>query len=209
MSLKLYGIGASRASRPLWMLEELGVSYEHIQTDYRHRATRTEDFLKLNPNGHIPVLVDGDIIVWESMATTLYLARRFETVLSPQSLAEEAEVLRWTFWVVTECEKDALQVLFHRVVMREDRADKALADQAEKRLLKPLGVIEAHLCDRQWLAAERFTVADLYVASVLSWARPMACLSDQLPHTANWLGQCLARPSQQRVRQLARETKTS
>lgn len=206
MTVTLYGIGASRASRPLWMLEELGVPYEHVQLDYRNRATRTDDFLKLNPNGHIPVLTDGDIVVWESMATTLYLARRFDSPLSAQTIAEEAEVLRWSFWVVTECEKDALQILFHRVVMSVERADKALAEQAEKRLLKPLAVLEAHLNERQWLAADRFTVADLNVASVLSWVRAIAGLGDKFPHTAEWLSQCLDRPAQRRVRQLARET---
>ena len=206
MTLKLYGIGASRASRPLWMLEELGVPYEHIQVDYRNRATRDESFLKINPNGHIPVLVDGDIVVWESMATTLYLARRFDSELSARTIAEEAEVLRWTFWVVTECEKDALQILFHRVVMKTDRADKSLADQAEKRLVKPLAVIEAHLSERQWLAADRFTVADVNVASVLSWARAIARLNQRFPHTYDWLARCLARPAQQRVRQLSKET---
>jgi len=206
MTVTVYGIGASRASRPLWMLEELGVPYEHVQTDYRQRATRTEEFLKLNANGRLPVLTDGEVVVWESMAITLYLARRFDSPLSAQTIAEEAEVLRWSFWVVTECEKDALQILFHRVVMSAERADKALADQAEKRLLKPLAVIEAHLSERQWLAADRFTVADLNVASVLSWARAIAGLEEKFPHTFKWLHQCLDRPAQRRVRELARES---
>ena len=108
LTIKLHGIAASRAARPLWMLEELGVPYERVAQTYLNNATRTPAFLALNPNGHIPVLEDDGIVVWESMATTLYLARRFGGPLAPATLAEEAEVLRWTFWSVTECEKDAL-----------------------------------------------------------------------------------------------------
>ena len=198
-ALTLYGIAASRASRPLWMLEELGQPYQHIAQDYKHGATRTEAFLSVNPNGHIPVLVDGDIVVWESMATTLYLAQRFPGPLSPQTAAEHAEVLRWTFWVVSECEKDALQVLFHRVVMPAAQRDETLARQAEKRLHKPLLVLEAHLAQRAYLAGDRFTVADINVAAVIDWARPIG-LAPRYPSVADWLNRCLAREAQQRVR---------
>lgn len=207
MSLTVYGIVASRASRTLWMLEELGVPYDRIAQDYKNKATRSPEFLKLNPNGHIPVLVDGDTVIWESMATTLYLARKFPGPLSAQTLPEEAQVLRWTFWVVNECEKDALQVLFHRVVMDAARRDESLARQAEGRLMAPLTVINDHLADRQWLAADRFTVADINVASVLNWARPMSELGAKFPSLSDWLNRCLARPAQQRLRELAKQEK--
>ena len=207
MSLTVYGIVASRASRTLWMLEELGVAYQHVRQEYKNKATRSAEFLALNPNGHIPVLVDDDTVVWESMATTLYLARKFPGPLSAQTLPEEAEVLRWSFWVVNECEKDALQVLFHRVVMDAARRDDMLARQAEGRLAAPLRVIDAHLAEREWLAADRFTVADINVASVLNWARPMQGLDQQFPSLSDWLGRCLARPAQQRVREMARQHK--
>ena len=206
--LTLYGIAASRTSRPLWMLEELGVPYRHIVQDYKHSSTRQEAFLAINPNGHIPVLIDGDIVVWESMATTLYLAQRFPGPLSPGTPYEHAQVLRWTFWVVSECEKDALQVLFHRVVMTAARRDESLAAQAEKRLHKPLSVLESHLADHVWLAGDRFTVADINVASVIDWARPIG-LKIRYPRLADWLSRCLARDAQQRVREMARSAVSS
>lgn len=79
MRLTIYGIAASRAVRPLWVAHELGLCFEHVPTPYQGGATRLPDFLALNPNGHIPVVVDhrpeGDVVVWESMACALYLAR--------------------------------------------------------------------------------------------------------------------------------------
>lgn len=204
MTIRLYGIAASRAARPLWLLEEIGAPYEHVSQTYQGGATRTPEFLALNPNGHIPVLVDGDIVVWESMAITLYLARRLGGPLAPANAAEEAEVLRWTFWVVTECEKDALAVLMHRVAMPADKRDPEVAARAEGALKRPLAVLDAHLAGRPFIAGERFTVADVNVASVLAWAQSSRTLMDAAPNVAAWLERCLARPAQQTVRGLAK-----
>jgi glutathione S-transferase len=204
MALKLYGIAASRTARPLWLLEELGVPYEHVSHSYLNGGTRTPEFLAINPNGHIPVLDDDGIIVWESMAINLYLARKFGGPLAPSNAAEEADVLRWTFWAVTECEKDALSVLMHRVAMPADKRDASLADRAEGALGKPFDVLEAHLSTRPFLAGERFTVADINVASVLAWASAAPALMAAHPNVAAWIKRCQERPAQQKVRQLAK-----
>ena len=68
MSLTIYGIAASRAVRPLWAAAELGLSFEHVETPYQGGATRTPEFLALNPNGRIPTLVDGDLVLFEAAA---------------------------------------------------------------------------------------------------------------------------------------------
>jgi glutathione S-transferase len=70
--IKLYGVSQSRTMRSLWMLEELGLPYENVKTNFRTGDTRKPDFLRLNPKGHIPVLQDGDVTLWESMAINLY-----------------------------------------------------------------------------------------------------------------------------------------
>lgn len=204
MTLRIHGVATSRAARPLWMLEELGVPYEHVPQGYRDSATRTAEFLRLNPNGHIPVLEDGEIVVWESMAINLYLARRCGGPLAAATLAEEAELLRWSFWVMTECESHALAILMHRVAMPPERRDPARAAQAEKSLARPFGVLDAHLDGRPWIAGERFTVADINVASVLAWTRPAPDLLSAHPRLAAWLERCLARPAQQRVLAMVR-----
>lgn len=207
MTIKLYGIAASRAARPLWLLEEAGAPYEHISQTYAGGATRTPEFLKLNPNGHIPVLDDDGVIVWESMAITLYLARKLGGPLAAANLAEEAEVLRWTFWAVTEVEKDALTVLMHRVAMPADKREESLAERAEGALARPFKVLDAHLAERQYLCGDRFTVADVNVASVVAWAQVSRPLMEANPHLADWLKRCLARPAQMKVRQLAKAGK--
>lgn len=218
MSLTIYGIAASRAVRPLWAATELGLAYDHVPLRYQEGATRSAEFRTLNPNGHIPVLVDkrpeGKVVLWESMACTLYLARYHGKPdgvgISPATPEEDAQALRWSFWAVTELEKDALTVLMHRRVMPEAQRKSDLAAAAERRLNVPLAVLEAELRTqhgrgRDWLAGTRFTVADLCVASVLAWAMPARTLLAAHPLSAQWLVRCLARPAQQAMRELARQ----
>ncbi len=215
MGLKIYGIGASRASRPFWAALELGVPFEHVQQSYKDGGTRTPEFLAINPNGHIPAMVDerpeGKVTVWESMACTLYIARVHGKAdgqsITPATAREEAEALRWSFWTVTEVEADALTVLMHRLAMPEAQRKPELADKAESRLKVPLAVLEKHLQEQQargeaYMAASRFTVADLCVASVVAWVRPAEQLLSQFPLTQHWLHQCLGRPAQKQSRTL-------
>lgn len=215
MTLKIYGISASRAARPIWTALELGVPFDHTATPYQGGATRTPEFLALNPNGHIPVVVDvrpeGAVTVWESMACALYIARVHGQAdghsITPASPREEAEALRWSFWTVTEMEKDALTVLMHRMAMPVEQRKPELAEQAENRLKVPLAVLEAHLQSQRAqgqanLAADRFTVADVCVASVANWIRPAPDLLARFPAVSEWLQACMERAAQKRMRAL-------
>jgi len=106
---------------------------------------------------------------------------------------------------VSELEKDALTVLMHRMAMPEDQRKPELADQAESRLKVPLAVLEKHLQAQSakgeaYLAAKRFTVADVCVASVASWIRPAAALLAQYPAVSSWLHACVERPAQKQAR---------
>jgi glutathione S-transferase len=208
MALSIHGIAASRALRPLWAATELGLAFTHVPTPYQGGATRTPEFLSLNPNGHIPVVVDarpeGEVVVWESMACALYIARQHGVAdgasITPATPREDAEALRWGFWVMSECEADALTVLMHRMVMPPARRKPELAEAAERRLAVPLRVIEQHLARQHergeaHLAAARFTIADLCVASVLQWLRLSRGRMAEYPLTRDWVRACVARPA--------------
>ncbi len=201
MTLKIYGLVASRAIRPLWIAEESGVPYEHIPLHYRNGGARSPEMLALNPNGHIPVVVDGDIVLWESMACALYIARKYGGMLGPQTDADEAAMLMWSFWAVTECEKDALTTLMHREGMPEDQRKPELAHGAAQRLRAALKVLDQHLADREWITGERFTVADSNVAAVLMWARVGNAIAAQYTGLHRWLSACLTRPAYLKLRE--------
>jgi glutathione S-transferase len=198
MALTLYGIAHSRAMRSLWMLEELGVPYTHVPTDFRS-DTRTPEFLAINPNGRVPTLDDDGLIIWESMAVNLHLARKFGGPLAPNGLAEEAQVTMWSFWVMTECERDAMTVLLHGAVLPPEKRNAQFAQDAANRLKTPLRVLDAHLAQRDFVVADRFTVADLNLASILLGVRAAPALLDAYPRVKAWLTAALARPAHLRV----------
>ncbi len=203
--IKLYGITQSRAFRPLWLLEELGLDYEQIGIDYRGKALEAADYRAINPNGRIPALVDGDLVLWESMAINLYLARRYgaEADLWPGTIEGEALTWQWSFWVMTEVEHPLLTVLMHSRVLPESKRDADRASRNRGVLQAPLRVLDQALRDRDYLVEERFTVADLNVAAVLSWCKPAGVDLNEFPDLEAWLARCLARPARKRAQTAA------
>ncbi|HBZ70652.1 MAG TPA: glutathione S-transferase family protein [Deltaproteobacteria bacterium] len=199
--IKLYGVPMSRASRSLWMLEELGVPYENVPTHFATGDTRKPEYLALNPNGHIPTLQDGDLVLWESMAINLYLARRYDKGLWPKSVADEGRTYQWSLWAMTELEGPLLAYLMHTVLLPKEQRDPAKASEALAQLAKPLGVLEGALTKRSALVGEAFGAADLNVASVLSLARLVRLDLSKWPQVDAWLGRCLERPASKRARE--------
>jgi glutathione S-transferase len=197
--IKLYGVAMSRAARSLWMLEELGLGYEHIQTNFTTDVQKP-DYLALNPNGHIPTLVDGDTVIWESMAINLYLARKYDQGLWPTTLEDEGRAFQWSFWVMTEVEEPLLTALMNRMFLPEDQRDPAKVEDALERLQKPLAVLEGELEGKDYLVENRFTVADLNVASVLAWSALAGADLSGYPRVQAWAGRCSSRPAAAKAR---------
>jgi glutathione S-transferase len=203
--LQLFGNTRSRAMRCLWMLEEVGEPYELIEKTTRADDLQNAEYLRLNPNARIPTLVDGDVVLWESMAINLYLAERFE---GPMHC--DAKVLglaaQWSFWAMLETEALLLELLEHRAVLPEFARDPSKAERAELLLRKPLGALDGALQQRSHLAGGGFGVADLNVASILAWGKMGRLQFSAWPALAKWLDGCLARPAYGRVRERAKRS---
>jgi len=198
--IKLYGIPRSRTIRPLWMLEELGVPYDNVKVSFVNE-TRTPEFLRLNPNGHIPVLQDGSLTLWESLAINLYLVRKHDRGLWPKTVEDEGRAFQWTLWTMTELEEPVLTTLMHRWSFPPEQRDPKKAEDAAERFKTPLRVLDGALAGRQYLLGDAFSVADLNVASVISSA-PLAGLDlSSAPNVAGWLARCTERPAFARVLQ--------
>lgn len=198
--ITLYGHPQTRTYRCLWMLNELGVPFEHVPIHYRDGGTQTAEFLAINPNAQVPALADGDLHLSESMAINLYLARKYGKGLWPQSDDDEARAIQWSFWVMTQVEPALLDLLLHRAILPEAERDEKLAKTATERLSKPLAVLDAALAGREYLLGAKFGVADLNVASVLSWARIVRLDLSATPHLAAWLDRCLNREAARKAR---------
>src|SRR5215470_9309707 len=140
--LKLYGVPGSRAMRSLWMLEEIGVPYENVKTQFGTDSRQPEYLLKVNPNGRVPALQDGDVTLWESLAINLYLARKYDQGLWPKTPADEGHTYKWSIWAMTEAEEPVVTALVHRMVFPEDQRDPAKAEDAAQRFKTPLKVLD-------------------------------------------------------------------
>jgi glutathione S-transferase len=169
--LQLYGNSRSRAVRCLWMLEEMGKPYQLIEKSTRADDLQDSEYLRLNPNARIPTLVDGDLVLWESMAINLYLAQKYEGPMhcpGPEVLGLAAQ---WSFWAMLETETLMLDLLNHRAVLPEFARDPSYAERDELLLKKPLDVLNGALVEHDYLVGNSFTVADLNAASILVWGK--------------------------------------
>ncbi|HTT81815.1 MAG TPA: glutathione S-transferase family protein [Stellaceae bacterium] len=203
--LKIYGIPRSRAFRTLWLAKELGIDYENVPIGTDGVSSRTPEFLAINPNGHIPAIDDDGFMLWESMAINLYLAKKHSRgSLYPIRFEDEARVWQWSFWGMTEVERPVLTALFHRALLPEAQRDAALADRSEKELGRPLMVLDQAVAGQPYLLGEHFSIADLNVASVLSWARPARIDLSAVPKMADWFRRCAERPAARAARDLQR-----
>jgi glutathione S-transferase len=203
--LKIYGVPRSRAFRTLWMAKELGLDYENVAVDFAGGETRKPAYLAINPNGHVPTIDDNGFILWESMAINLYLAKKYGLgTLYPTTLEGEARTWQWSLWGMTEIERNVLTAMFNRAIHPEEKRDATAADTAEQELQHPLRVLDGALTKTAYLLGDEFTVADLNVASILSWARPARIDFTPFPKAADWLSRCALRPAAKAARDLQR-----
>ena len=200
MALKLYGIPRSRGIRNIWMAYELGIDFELIEVAPGATGSRKPEYMAINPNGHVPFIDDDGLILWESLAINLYLARKHGGPLAPQTLGEEGQAMAWTAWTLTELEPHAAQALYHTVMYPEPERDPAKAAAAIAGVAAPLDVLEAALVKGGgWLVGGRFTVADLNAFGAAFYLRGTPQVFEGKPAIKAWMAACRARPAAARA----------
>jgi glutathione S-transferase len=182
-------------------MHEIGLEYEQVPIDYRGEEPSDPAFLAVNPNGRIPALVDGELVLWESMAINLYLARKYgvDSGLWPETIEGEALALQWSFWVMNEVEGPLLSVLMHSRVLPAEKRDPEKVSRNLGVLKAPFAVLDQALARRDYLLGEHFTIADLNVAAVMSWCKPAHLTLEEYPQLDAWLKHCLARPARKQA----------
>lgn len=205
--LTIHGVTRSRASRIIWLCHEIGLPFRQVPVIQAYRLpdpdapdaplnTHSSAFLRLSPAGAIPVIEDDGLTLSESLACTLYLARKYGQPFGPADASEDAQMLQWSFYAATAIETDALTLLFlHGTGKTPSAQDAAAIATAAQRLQRPLEVVEAHLASHGQMVNRRFTVADINMAEILRYAQGYAPLMDGFPAIRAWLEDCQARPA--------------
>lgn len=200
--LKLYGFarvnknarGNTRDLRVLWALEETGVPYELVGMDHPNHDLDSPAYRALNPFGQIPVIDDDGVVVSESGAILLYLARK-SGKLMPHDLAGEAQVLRWSVAALSTIELPVLSLWFVNISGgKGTKPSDALKNWAEMRFTQ----LDGWLADRQFVATEDFTVADILMTHVLDAGTPEEMLTP-FPHLVAYRARCTERPAWKRT----------
>ena len=199
MTLTIFGPPMSRAMRTLWMAHELGLDFQHEYGFLEDALVPTEALLAANPMGQVPAIDDDGFMLAESMAVNIYLAKKYGK-LAPQTLEDEAQTLRWSFWVMTAVEVTLLDVLLKARGLRGQKQDLEAAKAGIAELQQPFDVLNGALSVRDYLLGDTFSVADLNVASVFAWARAAGIDFGKQPYLDAWLGRCLDREAAQRAR---------
>ena len=196
--VRLYGAARSRAVRTLWMLGELGLTFDH--KDYLPRApeTRTPEFRALNPNGRVPVIDDDGFVLSESMAINLYLAKKHKSPLYPSDPRNEALAWQWSLWETDRLDRQLVNYVRHTTEFPEAERKKEIAEAAWQQVTESFDVLEAALAKAEWLAGPAFTVGDLNVAAALY--RAFTIDTSRWPRTQAWLHRCWERPAAKRAR---------
>jgi glutathione S-transferase len=196
--LRLYGSAKSRGLRPLWMLGELGLSYEHKDFLPRSPETKTPEFVALNPNSRVPVIDDDGFVLSESMAINLYLAKKHASPLYPADPKNEALAWQWSLWETDRLDRQIVNYVRHSSELPADQRKAEVAEAMWQEIVPAFDVLETALTKSAWLAGPAFSVADLNVAAALF--RALSLDLGKWPHIQAWLNRCWERPAAKRAR---------
>lgn len=200
--MRLYEFGPTRSIRARWTLQELGVPFESTTVDLPAGDHRTPEFLRINPAGKIPALVDGDTVLTESVAIVLYLADKYPAKrLIPADAAARAQVYRWLLFAVTELEQPLWRIARNSFIYPEAQRLPADVAIARREFTEMATVLDDHLRGREFVVGDRVTVADFVTAYTLDWANEETLLAE-LPALAAYMERMYARPhAPQRIAQ--------
>ena len=192
--MKLYEFAPTRSIRARWTLQELGVEFEAVSVNLLTGEHRQPEFLAINPAGKVPVLVDGDMVLSESIAIAVHLAEKYpEKGLAPTDPCARAQLMRWLLFTTTELEQPLWRITRHTRLYPEDKrlpGDVALARDEFAAMAK---VLDRHMEEREFIVGDSVTVADFVLAYTLDWAQILGLLED-LPRLEGYMMRMYARP---------------
>lgn len=204
--IQLHYYPSTAAMIPHILLEELGVPYEHVLVDRTLDAHKSPAYLKLNPNGLIPVLRDGELVLYETAAIALHLCDTHpQAGLAPAlGTAQRAHFYKWLMWL-TNTLQAALIIYFYGERWLNDGNTAGAAElkaNAQTKIGGMLDQLDAELARHggPWFMGEHYTALDAYVFTLCRWTRNFSqAPARERPHLGPYLQRVLARPAVQRV----------
>jgi glutathione S-transferase len=201
--LKLYFAPNTRAVRIAWLLEELGLDYELIRFSLGDKEMREAPFLKVHPNGRVPVLQDGDITIFESGAIVEYILARHAKgrMRPPEDSSDFPAYLQWLHYSEGMMMPPINTIIVETVILPPERRNEVNVKRAQKLLGQMLASVETHMNGREYLAGD-FSGADIMLGDTVAGIKRFGPYLDDLPNLAAYADRLLARPALQKARAL-------
>ena len=188
---------------PHILLEELGAPYELALVDRAAGAHKSPAYLKLNPNGLIPVWVDGDLVLYETAAICLHLADTHPAagLVPPLATPERAHFMKWLMWLTNTLQATLIVYFYPERWADDESAIAQVKAHAEARVAPLLDQLEAQLASHggPWLLGDAYGAVDPYAFMLCRWTRGFARPARSLPALGAYLGRMLERPAVRRV----------
>lgn len=199
MSYVLYYYPGNASLLPHMMLREIGAAVELRLVDRAHNAQKSPDYLRLNPNGRIPVLTDGDLVLFETAAIALHLADRHPqaALAPPVGTPERAQFYKWMVHLTNTPQAEYRAWFYPHEHVADPAAIPAVKEAARQRLEAMFDRIAAQMDGREWLLASGFSAADLFLTMLMRWGRAMPRPPRDVPTLGAHAARVLARPAVQ------------
>jgi glutathione S-transferase len=193
--MKLYEFGPTRSIRARWTLQELEVPFEAVTVNMMKGEHRSAEYLDVNPAGKLPALVDGDLVLTESMAIVTYLAEKYPAKgFIPADIKERADFHKWIMFTATELEQPLWRIARNTSLYPEDKRQPSDVEMARADFREMGNVLDEHMDGRTYLVGETVTVADFALAYTLDWANEISLLGD-FPRLQAYMTRMYERPA--------------
>lgn len=185
--MKLYYALTPNPRKACAVAKYLGLPVEYLFVDLKKQEHKKPDFLALNPNGKVPVLVDGDLKLWEAMAIMCHFAEKAGSDLWPDD-ARRIEIIRWMSWDAHHFSRHAGALFFEHVIkpFLGASADTDVIAESERFFRQFAAVLDSHLSGRKYIVGDHPTLADFSVGAMLPWAKPSKIPVDDFPGIRRW-----------------------
>jgi glutathione S-transferase len=198
MTMKLYYAPTMNPRKVCAVAKYLGSPVDYVPVDLRRGEQRGPEFLALNPNGKVPLLIDGDLYLWESTAIMAHLAVKAGSDLWPSDAKRQVEVLRWLSWDLTHFARHGGTLYFeHHIkpMLGLGEPAPAAVAEAEGFYKRFAAVLDAHLAQHAYLVGDQLSIADFGVGVLLPWANEARLPLEGFAHIARWHEQLQALPA--------------
>ena len=194
--LKLHFAPNSRASRIMWLLEELELPYELNRMDFHPKDLKSDEHRERHPLGRVPVLEDGEVSIYESGAIVEYiLARHKDGGLKPSvDSSLYPEYLQWFHYCEGMVMPPVNTIVVQTVLLPPDRRDETALSQAQRLLTKSWAPVEEAMTGRDYLIGD-FSAADVMLGHACFMSNRLGCVSDDMPNLKGYVQRIAARPA--------------